>query len=345
MKLFSILKRPNQLDKLAEEEVHHGGILNNVRLQVRVLHSLGICYVLTFCLSVNFASVFLGLPAVFAQASSKLIYAQALMWYICFNIVSNYLLILYHSKKSHFGLGNTKDLPFQAMNKSSISNWSVPDGSSGLTARAPSDWSTRDSSSGANERAPPDWTICSHCGIYVPPRTRHCAICQVCVLKKDHHCFFTGCCVGFYNQKHFIIFCVYGIIGGSWGLYNLGTYLYQTYAPIVSLNIYMYFLPYCTIRFIFGYLSFYTLCLILLFYLHITSTCAALYYFLWQMTIISRGQTSYELMKRRRIYNDDLGENLRSVFGKYWIVPFLFPMLLTLNEGNGMSWKVKSKGE
>lgn len=328
MKLFSILKRPNQLDKLAEDEAHDRGILNNPRLQVRVLHGIAICYILTFCLSVNFVSVFLGLPAVFTQSSSKLVYAQGLMWYICFNIISNYLLILYHSKKSHFGPGNTKVLPFQAVNKTKKS-----------------DWSSQDASAGVNARAPSDWTICSHCDISVPPRTRHCAICQVCVLKKDHHCFFTGGCVGFFNQKHFIIFCVYGIIGGSWGLYNLGTYLSQNYAPLLSLNIYMYLLPYCAVMFTFGYLSFFTLCLILLFYLHITSTCAALYYFLWQMIVISRGQTSYELMKGRRIYTDDLGENLRSVFGKYWIVPFLFPMPMTLNEGTGMSWTLKSKSD
>ena len=319
MKLFSILKKPNQLDKLAEDTRDSRGILNNVRLQVRILHSLGICYVLTFCLSVNFASVFLGLPAVFAQSSSKLIYAQGLMWWICFSIVSNFLLILYHSKKSHFGPGHAKDLPFKAVSK------------------------TGKASSGVNGRDQSDWSKCSHCDIYVPPRTRHCAICQVCVLKKDHHCFFTGCCIGFYNQKHFIIFCVYGIIGGSWGLYNLGTYLSQNYAPILSLNIYQYLLPYCVLTFFLGYLSFFSLCLILLFYLHITSTCAAIYFFVGQMFVISRGQTSYELVKGRKIYSDDFGQNLRSIFGKFWILPFLFPVPVPLNEGDGMSWSMKTK--
>lgn len=326
MKLFSILRKPNQLDKLTEDETSSKGILNDVRLQVRILHALGICYVLTFCLSVNFASVFLGLPAVFAHSGSKLVYAQGLMWFICFNIISNYLLILYHSKKSHFGPGNTKDLPFQAVNKTSKPDWS--------------DWET---SSGVNRGTYSDWTICSHCRIPVPPRTRHCAICQVCVLKKDHHCFFTGCCIGFYNQKHFIIFCVYGIIGGAWGLYNLGTYLSQNYAPVLSFNIYQYLLPYCVLMFLFGYLSFFSLCLILLFYLHITSTCAALYYFLWQMFVISRGQTSYELVKGRKIYSDNMVENVRSVFGKFWILQFLFPIPVPLNEGDGMNWTVKEK--
>ena len=343
MKLFSILKKPNQLDKLAEADAPSRGILNNVRLQIKALHALGICYVLTFCLAVNFASVFLGLPAVFADSSSKLIFAQSLMWFICFNIISNYLLILYNSKKSHFGPGYTKDLPFNAVNKTDKSDWSFQNAASVVNARARSHWSSREATSAVNARAPSDWTICSHCNISVPPRTRHCAICQVCVLKKDHHCFFTGCCIGFYSQKHFIIFCVYGIIGGSWGLYNLGSFLSTTYAPIFSLNIYMYFLPYCLLAFILGYLSISNFVLIFLFYLHITSTSAALYYFSWEMIVIYRGQTPYEFMKGQRIYTDNLRENLRSIFGKYWILPFIIPVPQTLNEGDGMSWSVKSK--
>ena len=325
MRLFSILKKPNQLDKLAEDTREERGILNNVRLQVKILHSLGICYVISFCLSVNFASVFLGLPAVFAQSSTKLFYAQCLMWWICFNIISNYLLIIYQAKKSHFGQGNSKDLPFDAVNKTAKPDWSAYD------------------NLGVNGGNKSDWSKCSHCDILVPPRTRHCAICKVCVLKKDHHCFFVGNCIGFYNQKHFIIFCVYGIIGGSWGLFNLGTYLSQTYAPIFSFNIYQYLLPYCVLKFFLGYLSFFTMCLIVLFYLHVTSTCASLYYFTWQMFIISRGQTSYELVKRKRIYSDDLGENLGTVFGKYWLLPFLIPIPMPLNEGDGMNWTKKWK--
>ena len=341
MKLFSILKKPNELDKLAEGDTGGRGILSNVRLQIKILHSLGVCYVLAFCLAVNFASVFLGLPTVFAESDTKLVFAQAVMWYICFSIISNYLLILYHSKKSHFGPGHTKNLPFNAVNKTKKYDWS----SQAMNSRAPSDWLPHEGSSAVNEKNATDWTVCSHCDINVPPRTRHCAICQVCVLKKDHHCFFTGCCIGFYNQKHFIIFCIYGILGGTWGLYNLSSYLSLNYAPLLSLQVYMYFVPYCFLAFIFGYISFYYLCLIFLLYLHITSTCAALYYFSWQMLVIYRGQTTYEFMKGRKMYSDDLKENLRSVFGRNWIVPLIIPIPLLLNEGDGMSWRVTTKFE
>lgn len=327
-RLLKVLRKPNRLDEYAEQE--RRGIkwfFTDTRSQIVILHRLGQLYVVTFCLAVCWSSVTLGLPLVFEHSPRALYIAQNLMIYICFCIVINYLSIPFYAGKSHFGKRNAKQLPLTEVARNDRSDWSA-EGSMG---------------SADNEMSDHDWTKCSHCGIEVPPRARHCAICQTCVLKKDHHCFFTGCCIGFYNQRFFITFCVFGIIGGSWGLYNLGTYLSTNYAPFLSLQIYMYFLPVCFISCILGYISFFDACMVLLFYLHITSTATSYFYFAWQMYIISQGQTSYECVKRRKLYDNNFWSNMRSVFGPYWIVGVLIPLPVLLNEGDGKSWKLHRK--
>ncbi|XP_053382441.1 probable palmitoyltransferase ZDHHC24 [Mercenaria mercenaria] len=329
-RLFRVLRKPNHLDDYAEDD--RKGLwwyLTNTRTQITILHRLGQIYVVTFCLAVCWSSVTLGLPVVYENAPDTLYRAQCLMMYICFCIVSNYLLIVFHAEKSHFGKRNSKQLPTSALP---------------VSGKAMSDWSGEKSLNSAdNEMINSDWMKCSNCDIEVPPRARHCAICQTCVLKKDHHCFFTGCCIGFYNQRYFITFCIFGIIGGTWGLYNLGTYLSAKYATFLSFQIYWYFLPVCFISCLFGYVTFFDACLVLLFYLHITSTATSYYYFAWQIYIISRGQTSYECVKRRKIYDDNFWTNMRSVFGPYWITGFLVPMPFLLNEGDGKTWRLHRK--
>lgn len=322
-RLFNVLRKPNRLDEYAAEE-RRGYLwyVTSTRGQIILLHRIGQIYVITFCLAVCWASVSLGLPIIYEDQPWKLNIAQYLMKYICFCIVSNYLLAVYHASKSHFGGSNGRDLPIRGFNTSNNSQ----------------NFST-------NEAAGSDlsWHLCSYCEIKVPPRARHCSLCQTCVLKKDHHCFFTGCCIGFYNQRYFITFCVLGIIGGTWGLYNLGTYLSVNYASFLSLQIFKYFLPVCFIMCVFGYVTLFDALLVLLFYLHFTSTATSYYYFGWEMFIIYRGQTSYECMKGKKLYSDNFSVNMRSVFGPYWLIGFLIPVPFLVNEGDGKSWVANHK--
>ena len=329
--LCRVLKKPNRLDDYAEGE--RKGLwtrLTNTRTQIEILHRCGQIYVVIFCLAVCWSSVTLGLPIVYENNPDTLYKAQCLMVYICFCIISNYFLAVFHAGKSHFLKRNLKQLPISDINRKPSPDWSGTSERENLNLEA-------------NGMQHSDWMKCSNCDIEVPPRARHCAICQTCVLKKDHHCFFTGCCIGFYNQRYFITFCFLGMIGGSWGLYNLGTYLSSTYAQFLSLQSIWYFLPICFIGCFFGHVSFFHACLVLLYYLHITSTATSYYYFAWEMYIIYQGQTSYECVKRKKIYNDNFGTNMRSVFGPYWAVGFFVPMPFLLNEGDGKTWKLHRK--
>lgn len=326
LKLLSVLKKPSHLDEFGREEKK--GIswyITSTRGQIKLLHAAGVAYTIIFCFLVCWSSIFLGLPLVFVDSPNGLIVAQIVMFYIWICIETNYLLIRYHAKDSYI-LHSCGVLPSNRIGKSNQSDWSTP---GVINVRV--------------EKSYFDWRKCSHCDIDVPPRARHCSICQTCVLKKDHHCFFTGCCIGFHNQRYFITFCVYGIIGGTWGLYSLGTYFNTFFAQVLSLQIYNYFLPVCVVKTMLGYTSVLNFLLVFLFYLHITSTATSLYYFSWQMFIISRGQTSYEFMKKKKVYVGDFWAHMRSIFGRNWIIGFLVPVPFIVNEGDGIHWEVNSK--
>ncbi|KAA1469854.1 zf-DHHC-domain-containing protein [Dentipellis sp. KUC8613] len=58
---------------------------------------------------------------------------------------------------------------------------------------------------------------CSKCGQTKPERAHHCRICNKCVLKYDHHCpVRVNQCVGLYNERHFVLFMAYLVIGSFW---------------------------------------------------------------------------------------------------------------------------------
>ena len=60
---------------------------------------------------------------------------------------------------------------------------------------------------------------CDKCLVVRPPRVHHCSVCKGCVMRMDHHCPWINNCVGQFNQKFFILFCFYSLIGCL--LYNL----------------------------------------------------------------------------------------------------------------------------
>jgi len=64
-------------------------------------------------------------------------------------------------------------------------------------------------------------------------------------------------------------------------------------------------------------------------------------YFLWEICIIVREQTSYEAAKNIRTYStkSDLTTRFKQVFGPHWFVNFVLP-LPTLPDGvDGIHWK------
>jgi len=92
---------------------------------------------------------------------------------------------------------------------------------------------------------PRGWDFCVECHHHRPPRCHHCPVCDICILKRNHHCFFTGACIGLGNQKNFILFLLWDILGIIYALYHITPLLSQYYIPLDGSlkSIIGYFMP------------------------------------------------------------------------------------------------------
>lgn len=181
-------------------------------------------------------------------------------------------------------------------------------------------------------QTPANWKFCSLCDHYAPPRSRHCPFCQRCILRHDHHCLFTGCCIGLYNQRYFIVFCVYGWIG-SFKAASL-TLLYLSYVRGSSL--YTYLPPNAFFNLLFGDLDLSIFCIALLLYLLFTTHLACTYFMCWQLLLLARKQTANEYVKGMAPLQKSFRHHVKSVFGPYWLLNFIIPMFWT-NPSSGYS--------
>ena len=169
-------------------------------------------------------------------------------------------------------------------------------------------------------------------------------VCSMCVLKRDHHCFFTSSCVGLHNQRYFLVFLLYVVIGtGLHALLNasaLPTLLFSTpggggwlavLPPPLVVGLWMGGLLPGQAALLGGQLW-------------LTGvTCVGAGGFLaWQCCVVLRAQTSHEFARGIVCYQVGqgraVGDRMREVFGPYWAGNLVFP-LRTLPSGDGFVWK------
>lgn len=189
-----------------------------------------------------------------------------------------------------------------------------------------------------------DWRICLTCQMMVPPRSHHCKLCQMCILKRDHHCFFTGSCIGFNNQRRFVVFVFYVAAGSLYGIALLFWYLNDP-LPFLKYDTFCTYLPFVALwQWVFGYLTTGLFMLLLQLYLCFVTLIGAGGFVIWELVVIVRGQTSFEAARNIQFYRTNLLYHIRSVFGPFWIVNFIFP-LPTSPEGDGVHWPTLTRSK
>lgn len=185
------------------------------------------------------------------------------------------------------------------------------------------------------------WGFCDICNMDTPPRAHHCKICKKCILKRDHHCFMVGNCIGFYNQRYFFVLGFYAILCGLGAFACNAWYLYLFYWP-TAYSWTSLFPPIAFYRWLFGYENIEVHILILIFQAYpqlffggfgcIVVNSQTLMCFL--------GKTAHELTSHIPIKNNNFFfTNFESVFGKHWLLNFIFPMTQCLKQpGDGTYW-------
>lgn len=275
---------------------------------MKCLNGFGMAYCVVVLSIIMLTSLGTTMPYVYKPYPEMLFTRQLIAYFLCANIVFNYLLTMFYnsyyepSKMQHSGLVDS------------------------------------------------NWGKCLDCDQLIPPRAHHCTLCRGCILKRDHHCFFTGCCVGFYNQRYFIGFLFHVMIGCSYALYLLVSYVDSEYAVFHQTTswyqfLYHFFLPVALGEFLMGYLDVVELVFILIGYLMFASGMGATVAFVIEMYLVCRGMTAYEIKKDGPDFSRKprLSDNLRGVFGNYWIVNFLVPLPWIKPKGNGIDWYSRAK--
>ena len=187
------------------------------------------------------------------------------------------------------------------------------------------------------DNLPEGWRECLKCQLPSPPRSHHCKVCQSCVLKRDHHCFFTGTCVGFYNQRHFIVLCMYSMICSLFFTPYLAAYLNDSVPFLSYEGIYNYVPPIPFMLWFVGQYSTFNLIVLIQLYSLLLCGSASTGFFIWHILIILRGQTSNEFIKNKQIFKMKPIDSIRSVFGPYWAINFIWP-IPTLPSCDGFTW-------
>lgn len=273
---------------------------NTKRNQLRLLNYFGIAFALGFSLILFSIAVFVTIPFTFGEDYDSISLWRYITIYSFLSYLANYFLMWFGAVKSI--QCSPADLPMH--------------------------------SAGTRE----DWMKCKRCDQDVPPRSHHCPLCDMCILKRDHHCFFAGVCIGFHNQRYFICCAFHTLLSSAISFYFLTAYLGAHYVTFLGPEFFKYFLPYAVVVWLFGSTTFSIFLYILVFYFNFTTIVAAIFYLLWQFNLVWGGQTSFEFVKGKKTYQSKILTHVRSVFGPFWILNFIFPMPWFKNEGNGRTW-------
>ncbi|CAF1649233.1 unnamed protein product, partial [Adineta ricciae] len=207
-----------------------------------------------------------------------------------------------------------------------------------------------------------NYTKCFKCDVMRPPRAHHCKICDKCVLRFDHHCPWINNCVGYRNHVHFVLFCIYMTMIAAFSTiagqqqFQLVIFhdqiLFRLFDPLINpYNLTITVIDHNTIGPITGVLT------LFLFTINLVAMGLVLSLTIWQMSLITKGQTCVEekidksimnntKQQRRRSYDCGWRENWKRFFevqtGSQLLIRILVPYTFQ-PKYDGTQWISKDK--
>jgi len=149
---------------------------------------------------------------------------------------------------------------------------------------------------------------CKQCYVIRTVRAHHCSKCKGCTMRMDHHCPWINNCVGQFNQKFFLLFCFYCLIGcchaamitGWYCIYKYKKEFLQSTPLVVFISIQLFFAAAFII---------FNICM------------------LWdQSKTISNDTTLVDMKKKKMLEQRSLTNVLNEVFGSsfslHWFIPY-----------------------
>nr|XP_016926749.1 putative ZDHHC-type palmitoyltransferase 2 [Drosophila suzukii] len=183
------------------------------------------------------------------------------------------------------------------------------------------------------------WHFCDLCQRTVPPRSWHCKTCSTCILKRDHHCNFVGNCVGHNNQRYFMWFSFYAMIGSVLAFCDNLLYAHKhgiEFFDIFTMHLVLF------VEFMHpgthDLLGHFIIISILTMNLFAIIFPGAL--FLSQIVVIRNNSVMHSTSDRT--YNLGLWENFSQVLGRRGFWTCLSPSIKSPLTHNGIQWKSKN---
>lgn len=169
--------------------------------------------------------------------------------------------------------------------------------------------------------APPrGWDFCSVCHQHRPPRSYHCALCDCCVLKRNHHCHFTGVCIGLGNQRNFVLFLFWIVIGCSYAIamsFHLLSKYYMPFTFTISGVVGYAFAPFYIFMPALGYASWSGCFLMYLEFALLVAILVAGSLLVSHVRLVLANQTEYERRRGDSSFSRGALFNFKLVFGPY----------------------------
>lgn len=148
--------------------------------------------------------------------------------------------------------------------------------------------------------------------------------------------------MGFRNQRNFVVYTLYVFIGCIYGAYLLSHYLGHFY-EIRSHEGWAFVPVVAAWKLVTGNMNLTHFILLVEMYICILMAVVSAYVLAWEMSVIIAGRTTYEVRIGLKKYKSkSVFDNLRSVFGPYWLIQLLLPFPTEL-PSDGTVWETTNE--